>query len=69
MLRPEKTRLLRFGWFSVEDRKKRVEGKPETFDFLGLTCACANFSKTLEAIKSVNVTTDHSQTGSHQSEQ
>ncbi|MDN4548017.1 RNA-directed DNA polymerase [Pseudomonas sp. C32] len=39
-LHPEKTRLLRFGWFAVEDRKKRGEGKPETFDFLGFTHFC-----------------------------
>ncbi|AKA84871.1 Retron-type RNA-directed DNA polymerase [Pseudomonas synxantha] len=38
---PEKTRLLRFGWFAVEDRKKRGEGKPETFDFLGFTHFCS----------------------------
>lgn len=36
-LHPEKTRLLRFGWFAAEDCKKRGEGKPETFDFLGFT--------------------------------
>lgn len=40
-LHPEKTRLLRFGWFAVEDRKKRGEGKPETFDFLGFTHFCS----------------------------
>ncbi|WP_241151618.1 reverse transcriptase domain-containing protein, partial [Pseudomonas viridiflava] len=39
-LHPEKTRLLRFGWFAVEDHKKRGEGKPETFDFLGFTHFC-----------------------------
>lgn len=40
-LHPEKTRLLRFGWFAVEDRQKRGEGKPETFDFLGFTHFCS----------------------------
>lgn len=40
-LHPEKTRLLRFGWFAVEDRKRRGEGKPETFDFLGFTHFCS----------------------------
>jgi RNA-directed DNA polymerase len=40
-LHPEKTRPLRFGWFAVEDCKKRGEGKPETFDFLGLTHLCS----------------------------
>lgn len=40
-LHPEKTRLLRFGWFAAEDCKKRGEGKPETFDFLGFTHFCS----------------------------
>lgn len=40
-LHPEKTRLLRFGWFAIEDCKKRGEGKPETFDFLGFTHFCS----------------------------
>ncbi|GAB3381838.1 group II intron reverse transcriptase/maturase [Azotobacter armeniacus] len=40
-LHPGKTRLLRFGWFAVEDRRKRGEGKPETFDFLGFTHYCS----------------------------
>jgi group II intron reverse transcriptase/maturase len=36
-LHPEKTRLIEFGRFAEEDRKRRGEGKPETFDFLGFT--------------------------------
>ena len=36
-LHPEKTRLIEFGRFAGERRSKRGEGKPETFDFLGLT--------------------------------
>src|SRR2546425_5274069 len=36
-LHPEKTRLLEFGPFAAENRKKRGEGKPETFNFLGFT--------------------------------
>ncbi|WP_372241677.1 reverse transcriptase domain-containing protein [Pseudomonas sp. Q1] len=40
-LHPEKTRLLRFGWFAAEDCKKRGEGKPETFDFLEFTHFCS----------------------------
>src|SRR5438093_7382372 len=39
-LHPEKTRLLEFGPFAAENRKKRGEGKPETFNFLGLTHIC-----------------------------
>jgi RNA-directed DNA polymerase len=40
-LHPEKTRLLEFGPFAVENRKQRGEGKPETFNFLGFTRICA----------------------------
>jgi nucleoid DNA-binding protein len=36
-LNAEKTRLIEFGQFAERDRKKRGEGKPETFTFLGFT--------------------------------
>jgi RNA-directed DNA polymerase len=36
----EKTRLIEFGRFAESNRKKRGEGKPETFDFLGFTHIC-----------------------------
>jgi RNA-directed DNA polymerase len=36
-LHPDKTRLLEFGRFAAENRQKRGQGKPETFDFLGFT--------------------------------
>jgi RNA-directed DNA polymerase len=36
-LHPEKTRLIEFGKFAAERRARRGAGKPETFDFLGLT--------------------------------
>jgi RNA-directed DNA polymerase len=36
-LHPEKTRRIEFGRFAEPNRKKRGEGKPETFDFLGFT--------------------------------
>ena len=36
-LHPKKTRLLEFGKYARENRKKRGKGKPETFDFLGFT--------------------------------
>jgi RNA-directed DNA polymerase len=39
-LHPDKTRLLEFGPYAAEDRKRRGEGKPETFDFLGFTHIC-----------------------------
>jgi RNA-directed DNA polymerase len=39
-LHPEKTRLIEFGRFAVQDRQARGEGKPETFNFLGFTHYC-----------------------------
>ena len=36
-LHPDKTRLLEFGLYAERNRKRRGEGKPETFDFLGFT--------------------------------
>ena len=39
-LHPEKTRLLEFGRFALANRRKRGEGRPETFDFLGMTHYC-----------------------------
>jgi group II intron reverse transcriptase/maturase len=39
-LHPQKTRLLEFGPFAIDDRKRRGEGKPETFNFLGFTHIC-----------------------------
>ena len=40
-LHPEKTRLIEFGRNAASDRAVRGEGKPETFDFLGVTHICA----------------------------
>jgi hypothetical protein len=39
-LHPEKTRLLEFGAFAAETRKRCGLGKPETFNFLGFTHIC-----------------------------
>ena len=39
-LHPEKTRLLEFGSRAAENRRRRGEGKPGTFDFLGFTHIC-----------------------------
>jgi RNA-directed DNA polymerase len=36
-LHPEKTRLIEFGRWASARRQRRGQGKPETFDFLGLT--------------------------------
>jgi RNA-directed DNA polymerase len=40
-LHPDKTRLIEFGRLAARNRAARGEGKPETFDFLGLTHICA----------------------------
>src|SRR5262245_35491005 len=40
-LHPEKTRLIEFGRYAAERRAERGLGKPETFDFLGLTHYCS----------------------------
>jgi RNA-directed DNA polymerase len=39
-LHPEKTRLLEFGRFAAENRKRRGQRKPVTFNFLGFTHIC-----------------------------
>jgi group II intron reverse transcriptase/maturase len=39
-LHPEKTRILEFGRFAVENRKRRGQRRPDTFDFLGFTHIC-----------------------------
>lgn len=39
-LHPQKTRLIEFGRYAAERRKKRGEGKPETLNFLGFTHIC-----------------------------
>ena len=41
----DKTRLIEFGRFATENRKKRGQGKPETFDFLGFTHYCSISNK------------------------
>jgi len=38
----EKTKILAFGRFAVENSKGQGLGKPETFDFLGFTHYCSN---------------------------
>jgi RNA-directed DNA polymerase len=39
-LNPDKTRLIEFGRFAADRRKRRGLGKPETFTFLGFTHIC-----------------------------
>jgi RNA-directed DNA polymerase len=44
-LHTEKTRLIEFGRFAAQDRKRRGKGKPETFTFLGFTHYCGKRRK------------------------
>ncbi len=39
-LHPDKTRLVEFGRFASENRRRRGAGRPETYDFLGFTHLC-----------------------------
>ena len=39
-LHPDKTRVLEFGRFARENRRRHGQGKPETFTFLGFTHIC-----------------------------
>ena len=39
-LHPDKTRLLEFGPFEADNRKRLGQGKPETFNFLGFAHIC-----------------------------
>ena len=39
-LHPDKTRLIEFGRFAAQNRERRNDRKPDTFDFLGLTHIC-----------------------------
>lgn len=44
-LHADKTRLIEFGRFAADNREKRGEGKPETFNFLGFTHMCGKTRK------------------------
>jgi group II intron reverse transcriptase/maturase len=39
-LHPDKTRILEFGRYAANNRARRGEAKPQTFDFLGFTHIC-----------------------------
>jgi RNA-directed DNA polymerase len=39
-LHAEKTRLIEFGPWAAENRRRRGQGRPQTFDFLGFTHIC-----------------------------
>jgi RNA-directed DNA polymerase len=40
-LHPAKTKVIEFGPWAIKNAKRRGEGKPKTFDFLGFTHICA----------------------------
>ena len=44
-LSAEKTRLIEFGRYAAERRRRRGAGKPEGFDFLGFTHLCSRIWK------------------------
>jgi RNA-directed DNA polymerase len=44
-LHPEKTRLIEFGRFAMQNARTRGQGKPETFNFLGFTHCCGQTRK------------------------
>ncbi|MGC8733277.1 MAG: reverse transcriptase domain-containing protein, partial [Halothiobacillaceae bacterium] len=44
-LHPDKTRLIEFGRFARDNRGRRGQGKPQTFDFLGFTHCCGKTRK------------------------
>ena len=50
-LHPDKTRRIEFGRFAEPNRKKRGEGKPETFGFLGFTHICGKTKNEKFALK------------------
>jgi RNA-directed DNA polymerase len=41
----EKTRLIEFGRFAIQNRRQRGQGKPDTFTFLGFTHYCGKRKK------------------------
>jgi RNA-directed DNA polymerase len=53
-LHPEKTRLIEFGRFAVERRKRRGLGKPETFNFLGFSVLQRHIERVEYELKSVS---------------
>jgi len=44
-LNENKTRLIEFGRFADQNRKRKGEGKPDTFDFLGFKHVCGKTKK------------------------
>ena len=47
----EKTKIIEFGRFAQENRERRGERKPETFDFLGFTFYCSRSTRNKFIVK------------------
>ena len=54
-LHPDKTRRIEFGRYAESNRKRRGEGKPETFDFLGFTHISGKNGKGSYAVRRMTV--------------
>jgi hypothetical protein len=54
-LHPDKTRLIEFGRNADWTRRRRGAGKPETFDFLGLTHICARTRRGRFTVKRITI--------------
>ena len=54
-LHPDKTRRIEFGRYAEENRKRRGEGKPETFDFLGFTHICGKNSRGWFTVRRISI--------------
>jgi hypothetical protein len=52
-MHPEKTRLIEFGRYAAERRKKRGQGQPETFRFLGFVHICATDRRGRYAVRRI----------------
>ena len=50
-LESSKSKIIKFGKFAEQNRKELGQGKPETFDFLGLTFYCSKTRKGRPCIK------------------
>lgn len=50
-LHPDKTRLIQFGRYALERCRANGLGKPETFDFLGFTHCCGQYSGGFKIIR------------------
>ena len=54
-LHPDKTRRIEFGRYAEQNRKRRGEGKPETFDFLGFTHISGKYENGSFAVRRMTV--------------